>query len=86
MPVYEYRCNQCGTWFEYLVMHSSPTTQCPECSGQDLEQLISACGMSSEGTRQANLSAQHRKVAAVRQDRARGEHRHLHEHFEDGSH
>ncbi|HEY4360999.1 MAG TPA: FmdB family zinc ribbon protein [Bryobacteraceae bacterium] len=86
MPLYEYRCKQCGTSFEYLVLHSSPAARCPECSGQTLEQLISAYAVSSEGSRQANLSAQHRKVAAVRKDRVRGEHRHLHEHFEDGSH
>jgi len=85
MPVYEYHCKHCATSFEYLLLHSSPAARCPECSGQDLQQLISVCGMSSEGSRQASLSAQHRKVAAVRQDRVRGEHRRLHEHFEDGS-
>jgi len=83
MPVYEYRCQRCGTSFEYLRLHSSPAAQCPACSGQDLDQLISACAVSSESTRQANLSAQHRKMASVRQDRARSEHRELHEHFED---
>ena len=86
MPVYEYCCKHCGASFEYLQLHSSPAARCPTCSGQDLEQLISACGISSEGSRQANLSAQHRNVAAIRQDRVRGEHRHLHEHFEDSSH
>lgn len=86
MPVYEYRCKDCGVSFEYLLLHSSPAARCPECSGQNLDQLISACAVSSEGSRQANLSAQHRKFAAARQDRAHGEHRNLHEHFEDSSH
>lgn len=83
MPVYEYRCKNCGNSFEYLVLHSSPAASCPACAGQQLEQVISAFAMSSEGTRNANLGAQHRKLAAVRQDRARSQHEHLHEHFED---
>jgi putative FmdB family regulatory protein len=83
MPVYEYRCRHCGTSFEHLLLRASPPARCPGCSGGDLEQLISAFGMSSESTRQSSLSGQHRKVAAARQDRAHAEHRTLHEHFED---
>ena len=83
MPLYEYRCRQCGNAFEYLVLHSSPQAQCPSCSGQDLEQLISSCAVSSDSTKQANLSAAHRRAAAVRNDRTRQQHTHLHEHFED---
>ena len=49
----------------------------------DLDQLISACAVSSETTRRTNLSAQHRKVAVARKDRSRSEHHQLHEHFED---
>ena len=83
MPLYDYRCKHCGTEFEHLVMHSSPPARCPKCTGGDLDQLVSGYAVSSEGTRAASLSSQHRKMAAVRQDRARGEHQHLHEHFED---
>ena len=84
MPIYEYRCKQCAHSFEYLLLHLSAPAECPLCVSRDLEQLISACAVSSENTQQANLSAAHRKVAAARGDRLREQHQHLHEHFEDG--
>jgi putative FmdB family regulatory protein len=83
MPVFEYKCRQCGHRFEFLVLHSSPAVECPACQTRDLEQLISLCAISSEATRQANLSAAHAKAAAVRDEKQRQEHTHLHEHFED---
>lgn len=83
MPVFEYKCRQCGHQFEYLVLHSSPAAECPACRKQDLEQLISLCAVSSEATRQASLSGAHAKAAAVRHEKQRQEHTHLHEHFED---
>jgi len=83
MPIFEYECRGCGHCFEYLVLHSSPAAECPACSNKDLEQLISMCAVSSDATREANLSAAHRKAAAVRQEKLHQDHTHLHEHFED---
>jgi putative FmdB family regulatory protein len=83
MPVFEYECRQCGHRFEYLVLHSSPVAECPACRKRDLEQLISLCAVSSETTKQANLSAAHQKAAAVRREKLHQDHTHLHEHFED---
>ena len=83
MPVFEYECRQCGHRFEYLVLHSSPAAECPNCRQQDLAQLISLCGMSSEATRQISLSGAHRKAAAVRNEKRHQDHTRLHEHFED---
>lgn len=83
MPVFEYKCRHCGHQFEYLVLHSSPAAECPACQKRDLEQQISLCAVSSESTRQANLSAAHAKAAAVRSEKQRQQHSHLHEHFED---
>jgi putative FmdB family regulatory protein len=83
MPVFEYECRQCGHRFEYLVLHSSPAAECPSCRQRDLQQLISLCAVSSETTRQTNLSAAHRKAAAVRNEKLNQGHTHLHEHFED---
>jgi putative FmdB family regulatory protein len=83
MPIYEYECRECRHSFEYLLLPSSADAKCPACESPDLEQLISACSVSSETTRQANLRAAHRKVAAARNDRLRDQHQHLHEHFED---
>ena len=83
MPIYEYECRQCGHQFEYLVLSSSPRAECPSCQAQDVEQLISMCAVSSENTKQANLSAAHRKAGAVRKDKQHEEHKSLHEHFHD---
>ena len=83
MPIYEYECRPCRQRFEALVLSKSAPAKCPACGSPDLQQLISACAVSSESSRQANLSAAHRKVAAARNGRLRDEHRGLHEHFDD---
>jgi putative FmdB family regulatory protein len=46
MPIYEYRCSQCGHEFEELVSRSSDGIHCPECDGADLERLPSAFAVS----------------------------------------
>ena len=33
MPLYEYKCEQCGHAFEKLVMHHDVQVRCPNCSG-----------------------------------------------------
>ena len=82
MPIYEYECRQCGHRFEYLVLRTTPAAECPSCRGQDLTQLISRCSMSSESTRQANLSAAHKKAAGVHKEKQHEDHKHLHDHFD----
>lgn len=83
MPVFEYKCRQCGHQFECLVLRSFPPPECPACQKQDLEQLISRCTMSSETTRKASLTAAHAKARSVRSEKERQEHASAHEHFED---
>lgn len=47
MPIYEYRCNNCGKAFEILVM-GSMKPECPACESQDLARLMSKCGFISK--------------------------------------
>ncbi|HLK50993.1 MAG TPA: zinc ribbon domain-containing protein [Bryobacteraceae bacterium] len=82
MPIYEYECRQCGHRFEYLVLSSTRAAECPACKHKDLTQLISLCSMSSESSREANLSAAHKKVAGAQQEKQREDHKHLHDHFD----
>ena len=41
MPIYEYSCKSCGHQFEALILRNEEAS-CPNCSGKDLERLLSA--------------------------------------------
>ncbi len=41
MPIYEYRCKQCGHCFELLVSSSGTRASCPQCASRKTERLIS---------------------------------------------
>lgn len=82
MPIYEYACRQCGHRFERLVLRTSPPAQCPSCQSPDLEQLLSLSSVSSEASRETNLSAAHKKTSAVHKAKRRDEHTRLHRHFD----
>jgi putative FmdB family regulatory protein len=42
MPIYEYRCRDCGGQVEVLVRSGSEAPRCPSCGGTALEKLLSA--------------------------------------------
>lgn len=52
MPIYEYRCQDCGEKFEKLVRSSTDQTEltCPNCGGKQAEKLMSLFGTSSFST------------------------------------
>lgn len=64
MPIYEYRCLRCANEFELIVLRASPVPACPACESPELEQLLSAFAVSSDGIRRANVQAAQRKSAA----------------------
>lgn len=50
MPIYEYRCEDCGHEFERLQKISDPPpSECPQCSSSQLRKLISAVGFRLKG-------------------------------------
>ncbi len=55
MPIYEYRCDACGSQFEKLVRASSPAVACPGCGGEKLEQQYST--FAAGGARSAGPGA-----------------------------
>lgn len=67
MPIYDYRCNRCANEFELVVLRMSPVPACPACESQDVEQLLSAFAVNSEGTRQASLDKYRRSYKASSQ-------------------
>jgi putative FmdB family regulatory protein len=42
MPIYEYKCLDCGKVSEILVFSSGPEVSCPECGSLSMEKLMSA--------------------------------------------
>ncbi len=51
MPIYEYRCEDCGHELEVLQkMSDKPLTDCPECGKPALRKQVSAAGFRLSGS------------------------------------
>lgn len=51
MPIYEYRCNDCGKEFEVIQKFSDkPIGKCIHCSGKKVEKLISQSSFVLKGS------------------------------------
>jgi putative FmdB family regulatory protein len=51
MPIYEYRCPQCGEKFEKLVrLGSNAEVRCPRCDSDKPERMISLVAHTSAGS------------------------------------
>ena len=51
MPIYEYRCAECGAQTEILQRISdAPLAVCPQCGKAALVKLVSAAGFQLKGT------------------------------------
>lgn len=46
MPMYEFKCEDCGYHFETLVFSSSEKVSCPKCKSTHLKRLISSFSVS----------------------------------------
>ena len=86
MPIFEYACLECEQLFEHLERAGSRVAACPSCGADHVQRLVSLCAVSSESSREANLSAAHQRAAAKRQDKQRSEHTQHHDHFGDAAH
>jgi putative FmdB family regulatory protein len=42
MPIYEYRCEQCGQVNEFLILGRRDPLLCKQCGSKDLTKLLSA--------------------------------------------
>ncbi|WP_265946745.1 FmdB family zinc ribbon protein [Dechloromonas sp. A34] len=50
MPIYEYRCDSCGSQKEHLQKMSDPQlTTCPSCGKESYNKLLSAAGFQLKG-------------------------------------
>jgi len=51
MPIYEYRCEDCGSQDEHLQkMSDEPLAKCPSCGGSRYQKLLSAAGFQLKGS------------------------------------
>ena len=52
MPIYEYKCSNCGNCFEQIVFPSENEKlfKCPSCGGSDINKLISSFSCTSLNT------------------------------------
>ncbi len=51
MPIYEYRCSDCGFQNEYLQKISEPPMAvCPSCGKESLRKLLSPAGFQLKGS------------------------------------
>lgn len=84
MPLYEYRCDPCGHEFETLV-RTGDVPVCPLCRGEKLTRLLSQVAVSSEHTRQANLTkARQSAKKGVLRDKAVAQYEYEKKHHEEG--
>jgi len=51
MPIYEYRCKDCGNSFSRLqkIGASADGVKCPKCAGEKVERLFSSFASRSSG-------------------------------------
>ena len=51
MPIYEYRCQDCGFQKEHLQkMNDAPLAACPSCGSASYNKLLSAAGFQLKGS------------------------------------
>ena len=46
MPIFEYRCQNCGQTNEFLVLGKHEALHCRQCGSEDLKKLMSAANTS----------------------------------------
>lgn len=49
MPMYEYRCSDCGRDFERYVATSATSVACPHCAASDVKRKLSLFALKSDG-------------------------------------
>ncbi len=52
MPIYEYKCNECGEKFEVFVFtHADTNISCEECGSGNTERVLSSFASSGSSCR-----------------------------------
>ena len=51
MPIFEYKCRECGTTFEKIVLSSSERITCKSCESQRVDKQLSVFALSGNSTK-----------------------------------
>ena len=49
MPIYEYKCGECGHGFESLVLRQDEAVNCPKCDSKKTKRQLSCFSVSGGG-------------------------------------
>lgn len=79
MPIYEYACRACGEGCERLV-RAGDVPACPSCGSADLERLLSAFGVKTEGGSKAALARAKQDQKKANKDRVIAERERIESH------
>jgi len=84
MPLYEFKCEECGVRFEELVAAGAEDVACPSCSAHETRRLLSSVSppgrqprgakvRSGEAKRRDREAARGERLAKTKRKRAAGE-------------
>ena len=48
MPIHEYRCDDCETEFEKIILGEPDRIECPDCASQSTQRLVSAFAVATQ--------------------------------------
>jgi len=68
VPLYDFKCLDCGELFEALVLKEQPV--CPACQGHKLEQQVSLFSVDSASIRQNNINLARKANSKMARDKA----------------
>ena len=82
MPIYEYKCRNCGNLFEKIVkLNESP--DCPECDSSDLEKQFTVAAVSTSTTRAKSFQTARARANSVKKEQDVAQREYERKHLED---
>lgn len=79
MPLYEYRCRDCGHQFEALV-REAPPAGCTACGSADIVRCPSLFGVATDGTRESSRRRAKQDMQKTNRDRVVAERERIEKH------